>query len=151
MIRAATMQDLPALIAMGEAMLAEAPHFAAVPISRARLTESLAAMIAAPSALVALAEVDGVPVGAVIAYATTHWASDITEAAEIALYVHPKHRRSGVAAALVERFKLFASDHGAALVRAGASAGICDDAVVRVYERAGFKVCGACLQLQGVV
>lgn len=147
MIRAATPADLPAILSMGEAMLAEAPHFAAVPFSRARLSESLAALIAAPDALVAVAEVDGVAAGVMIAYAAQHWASEVVEASELALFVHAAHRRSGIASALIERFKEFAAEHGAALVRAGASAGTCDEAVVRGYERAGFHRCGTCLQL----
>jgi GNAT superfamily N-acetyltransferase len=147
MIRAATSDDLPALLEMGELMLAESPHFAAVPLSRERLGESLLALLGTPDALVALAEVDGIPAGVMVAFAAPHWASEIVEVSEIALFVHLAYRRSGIAAALIERFKEFACERGAGLVRAGASAGICDDAVVRLYERAGFKPCGACLQL----
>lgn len=147
MIRAATAADLPVLLAMGEAMLGAAPHFAAVPVSVKRLADSLAVLIDCADALVAIAEVQGRPAGAMIAFAAPHWASEVVEVSEIALYVDPAHRRAGVAAALIGRFVEFAREKGAALTRAGASAGICDDAVVRAYERAGFRVCGACLQL----
>jgi GNAT superfamily N-acetyltransferase len=147
MIRAATCEDVPAMVELGRQMLEEAPHFAAVPLSEERLTESLLALIGSPRALVAVASLAREIDGFLIAIAAPHWASDIIEVSELVLYVHPLARGRWLSPQLIERLKDFAAAQGASLVRAGASAGICDDDVVRLYERAGFKRCGACLQL----
>lgn len=146
MIRAATIADLPQLLELGREMLAEAPNFAALPFSAGQLEATLINLIAEPGALVCVAERDGQIVGAVLANAGMHWASEAIVACELALFVAPCARGTMVAARLIQRLKLFAIESGAALCRAGASTGVCDALVVSLYERAGFKVCGTSLQ-----
>jgi GNAT superfamily N-acetyltransferase len=146
MIRDASIADLPQLLELGRQMLAEAPNFQGLPFSARQLEATLTNLIAEPGALVAVAERDGRVVGAVVASAGMHWASEAVIAAELALFVAPDARGGLTAARLIARLKQFAIESGAALCRAGASTGVCTDSVVSLYERQGFKVCGTCLQ-----
>lgn len=147
MIRDASIDDVPRLVAFGRAMMAESPHFRALPFSAHVLETSLTAIIESSAGLCAVAEHESEVAGVLLAFASPHWAADCIEVSEMALYVDPPARKSGIAFALIERLKQFAHDNGAAIVRAGASAGIADEQVARLYELAGFKRCGLCLQL----
>lgn len=148
MIRDATIADLPQLLDLGSQMLAEAPSFARLPFSARQLEATLTNLIAEPAGLVAVAEREGCIVGALVANAGMHWASEAVVACELALFVSADARGSLVAARLVARLKQFAHESGAALCRAGASTGVCNQLVVSLYERAGFKVCGTSLQFE---
>lgn len=146
MIRDATIADIPQLLALGRQMLDEAPNFRALPFSAARVEATLVSMIGEAGALVAVAERGGQIVGAVLAVAGLHWASDVVTVGELALFVTASARGTLVAARLIERLKEFASECDAKICRAGSSTGVDNALVVRLYERAGFKMSGAVLQ-----
>lgn len=146
MIRPATVADIPQLLELGAAMHAEAPNFAALPFDASRLEASLVAMIGDGDTLVAVAERHGALVGVLLAICGMHWASTAIEVDELALYVAPDARGTLVAAQLIATLKQYAFDRDAKIIRAGAAAGVNNDLVVSLYERAGFRVIGTDLQ-----
>lgn len=146
MIRRATIADVPRLLELGAAMHAEAPNFAALGFSAARLEASLVTLIGDEGVLVAVADRAGAIAGVMLAVAGMHWASDAVEVDELALYVTPEARGTLIAGALIRALQDFARDRGARIIRAGAAAGVNNPLVVSLYERAGFAVIGTDLQ-----
>jgi len=146
MIRAATIDDTQALLELGRRMLEEAPNFRALPFSASRLEATLLRLIGDDEALVTVAERDGIVIGALIAIASVHWASEVAVVSELAFFVVPEARGALVALGLIARLKEFTLECGAKLCRAGSSTGVDNALVVRLYERAGFVMSGAVLQ-----
>lgn len=127
-------------------MRAESPRYSKLKFSAEKLTQTLTGVEASPHGFMWIAEVDGVLAGVMVALIVEHWMSADLVATDLALYVEPPHRGSGIAAELVERYKQWAKFHGAVLTQAGVSTGIYTEQTARLYEAMGFKRCGVLLE-----
>ncbi len=147
MIREATTQDIPALVALGGRMRAESPRYAKLKFSPEKLTHTLAGVESSEHGFMWIAEVDGELAGVMVALIFEHWMSTDLVASDLALYVEPAHRGSKIAAELVERYKQWAVFHGAVLPQVGVSTGVYTEQTARLYESLGFKRCGVLLEI----
>lgn len=147
MIRAATAQDIPALVALGARMHAESPRFRRLKFSPEKLTQTLNAVMVNPLGLLWVAEVDGEVVGVAMGIAFEHWCSTDLVATDMAIFVDEQHRGGILAARLVRRFITWMDDTGAVLKTAGVSTGVHADQTALLYERLGMRRFGVLLEL----
>src|SRR4051812_1751298 len=98
MIRRATLQDLPAMLALGVEMVAESPAWSRFTYSPVRTSESVGALIQSEDGFVWVAERGGAIAGFLIGMASPHWACEAEMVSELLLYVHPAARGSTLAA-----------------------------------------------------
>ena len=137
MLRKATLDDLPALIAMAGAMLADSDY---VPfdVSAERFEAFVMPLITHGFAMVK--ESDGELVGAVLGDVITPWFSTKRMGIEYAVYIRPDKRNGLTAARMIAQWVQWCKGHGAIQCRAGISTG--NMAIARLYERFGFRRSG---------
>lgn len=136
MIRPATLDDLPALLAMGEAMHAES-RYRVLAFDRGVLANTLSALLASDIGFLWVAEQDRV-VGVLAAVCMQHWCSTERVAADLALYVEPPHRGGLAVVRLVKQYKRWAAEHGAKLTDLGVSTGVDPERTASLFDRIGF-------------
>lgn len=149
-IRRATLDDLPALIDLGEQMHAESPRFSRISFSRTQLGHTLAGLVEAQMGFVWVSEDGGRVVGGLAAMAFQHWCSDDIMASDLGLFMEPKHRGGAAAARLVRQYHAWAKGVGAKLIQQGVTTGVHTDQTVRLLERLGMERCGVILEVMHV-
>lgn len=90
----------------------------------------------------------GMPIGFVIGYISPHFFSTTYYAQDMALYVRPDWRGTSAAYRLLNAFKEWAVDSGAAVIRLGITTGVKEQATGRLYERMGFSRAGTIYELE---
>lgn len=146
-LRLATPDDLPALCVMGRLMHNES-GFAGLDYDIDRVKETVADLMD-KSQLVLVAEAtNGELVGGMLGRCAPTWFGNDLIATELALFVAPEHRGGLLAARMVMTFVRWARMAGARQIRPGVNSG-CMTAV-RLYERLGFRRCGATFVMEGV-
>lgn len=148
MIRDATLDDLPGLLALGARMHAESPHFSRLTFSPEVLEQTLRGVIASPHGFLRVGMADGKIAGVFVAMAFQHWCSTDLVASDLALFVEVEHRGSMLAARLIAQYKHWARATGVkpGLINAGVSTGIHVEQTTRLYEACGFKRYGVLLE-----
>lgn len=146
MIRDATLDDIPALLALGARMHAESPHFLQIAFSAEKLEATLRNVLAAEGGFLVVADVGGQVAGVMMGLAMQHWCSDDIVATELALYVEPECRGSLLAARLIRRYLSWAGALGAKIITAGVSTGVNVEQTARLYEAMGMKRFGVLLE-----
>jgi GNAT superfamily N-acetyltransferase len=149
MIRPATLIDVPAMLALGEAMHDESPRFAALPWNGAKVRAMIEHLIARPEGLALVAEHDGALVGGFLGFAAPHFASDALVSCDLALYV-AQDRRGGIAAArLLRGYVAWAQARGVALIQLGVTTGVNVEATSRLFASVGFVPAGNLFEFKG--
>lgn len=146
MIRAATLADIPALLALGARMHAESPHFRQIGFSADKLGATLRQVLDSPNGFLMVGDAKGEIAGVMVALAVEHWCSTDMVATDLALYVEPEFRGSMLAARLIGRYKAWANERGAKITTAGISTGVNVEQTARLYEAMGFKRFGVLLE-----
>lgn len=152
MIREATHDDLPSLLALGARMHAESPRFSRLTFSGARLRQTLAALIDSPQGFLWVGVFDDMVVGGMAGIAAPHWASDDLVASDLALFIHPDFRGGMLPVRLVNRYLWWArTEVKATLRQLGITTGVHTETTARLYERMGLTRCGVLLEDQHVL
>lgn len=152
-VRRATPADIDTLVAMARELHAEAPAYRGEPfdeqVLRRRLTERLRRGVLVDHSVVFLAEGGGRAVGVLLAVIVPRDFNDLLIACETSLYVRPEHRGGRALPRLVEAYKAWAREQGAAKAYLGVSTGIHPERTVHAYEKLGGKLDGynVCLDL----
>lgn len=147
MIRAAVSADLPPLVLLGQRMHAESPRFARLQFAPARLYQTLCAVLESPTGFLWVAEEGDHLIGGMVAIATPHWASDDLVATDLALFIDPDHRGSLAPVRLLNRYRWWAQHEAKAVItQVGITTGVQTENTAQLYERMGFKRCGAILE-----
>ena len=141
MIRSATINDLPALLALGERMHGES-RYRVLAFSREKLRTTLQMLLTAPGGFLWVAERRGSIVGGLAAMCAQHWASDDLVATDLALFVAPEHRGGMAVRPLVEEYRGWARKLGAKLVDLGVSTGLDAERTAGLFDRVGFPRIG---------
>jgi GNAT superfamily N-acetyltransferase len=145
-LRDATLDDVPALLALGQRMHAESPRFSLIEFDSDRLQMTLEQILAAPGGFLMVGEHDSAIAGVMVALATQHWCSRDIVASEMALFVEPEFRGSMLGARLIRRYVTWARALGARLVTAGISTGVHVEETARLYEAVGMRRFGVLLE-----
>jgi GNAT superfamily N-acetyltransferase len=137
MIRLATPDDGPSLMAMGAQFHDEAGYGAMFPFDAVSFAHTVAAL--GPRGLVLVGEINGQIVGMAAAdvapVITNH---NALMAREAFWYVLPLHRK-GIGRALLNALVSVATDHGAIMFDTIAEEGRRSEALARLYRAAGFS------------
>lgn len=140
MIRAATIDDIPALISLGYRMHSESVY-APYSFNEAKVRKVLDVLMAG-SGCVFVFERGGVILGYFLGILTEHWFGDSTLAADLALYVVPEHRGGPAAVGLLRAYMNWARLVGADDVQIAQSTGVGMERVGHLYQRLGFQPVG---------
>lgn len=134
MIRAATLSDLPRLVAMGAAMHAES-RYAVLGYAPEKVDAML--RMAMERGKVLVAERDGKIIGVFAGICEEHWFSHDLIATDLALFVEPGQRGGFAAAALVDAFLAWAFGRGAVMTDILINTGVRTEATARLFDRLG--------------
>lgn len=145
MIRVATLDDVPALVALGAAMHAESPRFSRLRFSGERLAATLRAAVQGHFSRVV--EIDGQIVGGLVALLTPHWFSDDLMACDLALFMDPRFRGTMAPARLLREYGAWAVAHGSKLTLFGVMTGVGVDQTVALCERVGWRRAGVVMEI----
>lgn len=140
MIRAATQDDIPALLALGYRMHAESVY-APFSFNEDKVRSVLESLLSG-SGCVIVFERAGVILGYFLGMLTEHWFGDSTLACDLALYVVPEHRGGPAAVRLLRAYMNWARLVGADDVQIAQSTGVAIDRVAHLYQRFGFVPVG---------
>jgi GNAT superfamily N-acetyltransferase len=146
MIRAATIDDIPVLLVLGELMHAESPRFSRLRFSPERLAGTLSHLIGNPDGFLWVACRDGRVVGGLAASAWQHWASTDLIASDLALFIEPASRGSLAPVRLVKRYREWAVERGAVIRQMGVTTGVHTETTALLLEQLGMKRCGMILE-----
>lgn len=148
MIREATPSDMDKLFALAKAMHAES-RYSVMEFSVIKFIEFIEIAVSSSNYLVLVVEQDEQIIGGFIGFVCNHVFSSDLMACDLALYMDPDHRGGGAAAKLIKRYLAWAKNKGAKLITAGITTGVNTDTTARLYERLGFRICGALCEFEG--
>lgn len=142
-LRAATLHDLDALHALGQAMHAESPRFSQLTYDAGKVDALLRNAVhdSRYFTLVA-AEEDGEIIGAFVGFMMEHWCSTDQVAQDISIFVRPDRRGGILAARLAKAFIYWAQDRGAKQIVLGISTGVKVEETAKLYKSLGLKQFG---------
>jgi GNAT superfamily N-acetyltransferase len=114
MIRPAHLDDIPRMVDLGAVMHSESPRFRDFAYQPARVGEMMEWLMGSPQGLVLVAEqpLEGV-IGGIMAITMPHYACELVQANDLALFVHPEFRGGSAALRLVRGYLDWARDMGA--------------------------------------
>ena len=145
MLRDLTVEDVPAIVALGTTMAEETGHFLHVERSNFILREII------PSANVfAQGRVeDGRCSAMFIGEIAEHPLINLVFAQEICIYTHPDCRGGTMAARLIKNFTAWAREKNVDYIKVEVTAGVDDERSTRLFEKFGYDRVGF-LAVQGV-
>jgi GNAT superfamily N-acetyltransferase len=148
MIRNATHDDIPTMIALGAAMHAES-RYARFPWNSEKVSALIAALIDSDDGLALVTDDgDGALTGGMLAAIEDSFFGEARFACEFAVFVRPDARGGIAAARLLRAYAQWARDSGADLVQAGITTGVNVEASARLYAGVGFQPIGTLFEYQ---
>ena len=147
MIRNANHDDIPTMIALGEAMHAES-RYGRFPWNSEKVAALIATLIDSDDGLALVAEDGGEIIGGILAAIEDSFFGPARFACEFAVFVRPDARGGMAAARLLRAYGLWALDGGAALVQAGITTGVATESSARLYSAVGFEPVGQLFEYQ---
>lgn len=148
MIRPATPADIPAMLALGEAMHAES-RYGRLGWCAPKVCGLLDHLIASDDGLALVAERDGVIVGGFLGMVSEHYFSRDKVATDFALFIAPDRRGGLAAPRLLQAYREWAQARGAVSVQVGVTTGVNTETTARLFERGGFARVGVLFEYQG--
>jgi GNAT superfamily N-acetyltransferase len=113
MIRRATADDVPAIVAMAERFVASTPYQAHLAVSAPHVAALAEQLFASPDGVVFLAEKNGTPVGMLGVLIYPHPVSGQRIASEMVWWVEPEHRGGTAGVRLLKQAEAWAAAHQA--------------------------------------
>lgn len=145
-IRAATQEDVPLILDLGEQLHRESPRWSRIPFVRERAETMIRGLIAIDDGVVFVAEVDGQVVGGIAGVIEQHWASTARVAHEVSFFMDREHRGGFSACRLICALRAWGEIRGAAWLHVGTSTGVDPEMTARLYEKLGFERCSIGLE-----
>ena len=143
MVRSATIDDVPVLVALGERMHAESPRFSRLAFDAGKVQALLASAVNAPHMLVLVAGRGSDIAGGFVGLIAEHWCSRDLIATDLALFIDPAKRGGIYASRLVRAYLDWAEIKGAKVTQLGITTGVNTLATERLYEALGLARCGS--------
>jgi len=145
-VRQAVEQDIPALVALGRGMHAEAPALRHARYDADKVAAALKHSIAQGCTFVheQEGELDGAFVGIVI----ERWFSSDRMAADLALFVRRDRRGGLIAYRLLDAFLTWCDEQGIDDRQLAVSTGVAPAATGELYKRLGFEPIGGLYQMR---
>lgn len=147
MIRDATAQDIPEIVANARAMHAES-RYRVLPFDRDRVAGLIDWLIGNPDGLAVVVEDNGRIVGGTLAAIEPHFFSSALVAQEYGIFVEPNHRGSLIGVMLLKHYTAWAQARGAVMIQAGVSTGVHHDKTAGLLRSLGYVDVGQLFEFQ---
>lgn len=142
-VRLGTLDDVPAIVALGAVMHAESPRFSRFPYSPEKVADVVATMLCNPKNVVIVADhSDQGIVGMFGGFIAEHYFSTAKYASDVAMFIHPDHRGGSVVVRVLKTFEEWAISQGAIEIAPGISTEVQADRTLQLYSRLGYRLSG---------
>lgn len=146
-VRVAKLPDVPAMVALGQEFINEAPNYQDRPYVTEKAAEHFAYLICG-GGVIFLVEQDDQIVGGFVGRIGGDWFNNTKIAFDDVMYVKPEYRRTRAAYVLIQSFIGWAVGMGADRIQCGTTTGVESRACIRLYEHFGFTQYGTVLDLE---
>ena len=147
LVRVATLPDVPAMVALGQEFIKEAPNYQSRPYLAENAAKHFTSLIKG-GGVVFLIEHQEQIIGGFVGRMGGDWFNDIKIAFDDVLYVKPEFRKSRAAYMLIQAFIRWAQLMGAHRIQCGTTTGVESSACIRLYKHFGFTEYGTVLDLE---
>lgn len=146
-LRVATLPDVPAMVALGQEFIKEAPNYQSRPYLAENAEKHFTSLIKG-GGVIFLVEHQEQIIGGFVGRMGGDWFNDIKIAFDDCLYVKPEFRKSRAAYMLIQAFIRWAQLMGADRIQCGTTTGVESSACIRLYKHFGFTEYGTVLDLE---
>ena len=146
-VRVAKLPDVPAMVALGQEFIKEAPNYQSRPYVEARAAEHFSNVIQS-GGVIFLVEQNQQIIGGFVGRIGGDWFNNTKIAFDDVLYVKPEFRRTRAAYVLIQSFIGWAVAMGANRIQCGTTTDVESRACIRLYENFGFTQYGTVLDLE---
>ena len=146
-LRVATLPDVPAMVALGQEFIKEAPNYKSRPYLAENAAKHFTSLIKG-GGVIFLVEHQEQIIGGFVGRMGGDWFNDIKIAFDDVLYVAPEFRKSRAAYMLIQAFIRWAQLMGADRIQCGTTTDVESAACIRLYKHFGFTEYGTVLDLE---
>ncbi|UBQ39379.1 GNAT family N-acetyltransferase [Acinetobacter johnsonii] len=146
-VRSAKLPDVPALVALGQEFISEAPNYLSRKFDANALRQNLESVVNGRG-VIFVVEAGTEIVGGIVCLTTKDWFNDDVIAFEQVFYISPAYRTTQASFFLIDAFIAWSKNMGASRIQCGTTTGINTRGCVRLYERFGFTKYGTVLDME---
>lgn len=140
-------EDVLALWPILEEMHAEG-DFRDIPIDYDKVNKILSLCVESDDFMCVIMRHEDRIIGFYIALITNEWFSNEPSAGELALYITPEYRSTGLAPILINRYLSWARKKNVKIISAGTTSNVNSEKTKRLYEGFGFNTIGFLFRLR---
>lgn len=146
-VRSAKLPDVPALVALGQEFISEAPNYSSRHFDANALRQNLEGVVNGQGAIFVV-EAGTEIVGGIVCLTAKDWFNDDVIAFEQVFYISPAYRTTQASFLLIDAFIAWSKNMGASRIQCGTTTGINTRGCIRLYERFGFTKYGTVLDME---
>ena len=146
-VRSAKLPDVPALVALGQEFISEAPNYSSRKFDANALRQNLESVVNGQGAIFVV-EAGTEIVGGIVCLTAKDWFNDDVIAFEQVFYISPTYRTTQASFLLIDAFIAWSKNMGASRIQCGTTTGINTRGCIRLYERLGFTQYGTVLDME---
>ena len=146
-VRTAKLPDVPALVALGQEFISEAPNYSSRKFDANALRQNLESVVNGQGAIFVV-EAGTEIVGGIVCLTAKDWFNDDVIAFEQVFYISPTYRTTQAPFLLIDAFIAWSKNMGASRIQCGTTTGINTRGCIRLYERLGFTQYGTVLDME---
>ena len=146
-VRTAKLPDVPALVALGQEFIKEAPNYQKRPYMADKAAEHFTQLING-GGVIFIVEQDQEIMGGFAGRIGGDWFNKTKIAFDDVMYVKPEFRKTRAAYVLIQTFVGWAAAMGVNRIQCGTTTGVESRACIRLYEHFGFTQYGTVLDME---
>ena len=146
-VRTAKLPDVPALVALGQEFIKEAPNYQNRPYMPDKAAEHFTHLING-GGVIFIVEQDQEIMGGFAGRIGDDWFNNTKIAFDDVMYVKPEFRKTRAAYVLIQTFIGWAAAMGVNRIQCGTTTGVESRACIRLYEHFGFTQYGTVLDME---
>lgn len=146
-VRSAKLPDVPALVALGQEFISEAPNYSSRKFDANALRQNLESVVNGQGAIFVV-EAGTEIVGGIVCLTAKDWFNDDVIAFEQVFYISPTYRTTQASFLLIDAFIAWSKNMGASRIQCGTTTGVNTRGCIRLYERFGFTKYGTVLDME---
>lgn len=146
-VRTAKLPDVPALVALGQEFIKEAPNYQKRPYMADKAAEHFTHLING-GGVIFIVEQDKEIMGGFAGRVSGDWFNNTKIAFDDVMYVKPEFRKTRAAYVLIQTFIGWAAAMGVNRIQCGTTTGVESRACIRLYEHFGFTQYGTVLDME---
>ena len=146
-VRTAKLPDVPALVALGQEFIKEAPNYQNRPYMADKAAEHFTHLING-GGVIFIVEQDQEIMGGFAGRISGDWFNNTKIAFDDVMYVKPEFRKTRAAYVLIQTFIGWAAAMGVNRIQCGTTTGVESRACIRLYEHFGFTQYGTVLDME---